>query len=390
MKELNEDIKRLRQIMSYNRGKGLLVVESQYDMKEQEEVKQEPFNEVESIAKQIYAASKGMGTDESQFIDAVKDIENDKVFMSVDELLKSYDYGDETQGFEYYVNDEFGNEDADSVESIVRHLNKIGIESTFEKNQSGRQFVSGSFKLTDTTSTIGKSDKIVMSDCENIEEILNTPNVKKWSDKILGSEQWTVKSGYHKLSNQSKYEGILDMIRIIQCVVGASVDGKFGNETLTKVKEYQEKQKIKSDGIVGDITWCRMFPHLCSVHAKSDGPYGQYQKHSELMNGSGTDIRLKNGCPTMQEVISGKIVISQDSMKGIKCDLVTTIQKALLNTLGNRVGLSIGDSDFGIYGPKTVSLVTAFQSSKGLKIDGKVGSKTMKALLGKTQYTFDV
>ena len=253
MKELNEDIKRLRQIMSYNRGKGLLVVESQYDMKEQEEVKQEPFNEVESIAKQIYAASKGMGTDESQFIDAVKDIENDKVFMSVDELLKSYDYGDETQGFEYYVNDEFGNEDADSVESIVRHLNKIGIKSTFEKNQSGRQFVSGSFKLTDTTSTIGKSDDELIKDEPTKESNCPTIDELKMGKKYLKADGRNENCEVIAQVQEKLMENMESLGLPVTKIEGDDL-GNYGKKTAAMVAAFQNFNGLKSDGIVGPKT----------------------------------------------------------------------------------------------------------------------------------------
>lgn len=112
-------------------------------------------------------------------------------------------------------------------------------------------------------------------DCDKVKDMVsNNPDVKKWSDKILGSPQWTVRSGSHKLADQAIYVGVLDVIRIIQCIVGAEVDGKFGNETLTKLKEYQRGQNIKDDGIVGDITWCKMFPELCEDKSKDQDQSG--------------------------------------------------------------------------------------------------------------------
>lgn len=56
MKELNEDIKRLRQIMSYNRGKGLLINESQYDMNEQ--YNDEGQLDLNTLAKEIAISQK--------------------------------------------------------------------------------------------------------------------------------------------------------------------------------------------------------------------------------------------------------------------------------------------------------------------------------------------
>lgn len=40
------------------------------------------------------------------------------------------------------------------------------------------------------------------------------------------------------------------------CSVGSSgVDGKYGNDTESAVKTYQEKKKLKVDGVVGEKTW---------------------------------------------------------------------------------------------------------------------------------------
>ena len=88
------------------------------------------------------------------------------------------------------------------------------------------------------------------------------------------------------------------------------------------------------------------------------------------------------GCPNEEDILSGKVVLSKKSMGDSKCDVVETVQRALLKVLGKQNGgMSLGPNDFGIYGPKTVALVFAFQSLKGLKVDGIVGKNTMKSLL---------
>lgn len=83
-----------------------------------------------SIARQIYKASKGMGTDESAFLNAVRDIKSDKEFFMVDRELKRTDYGG---GFSYFVSDEFGFQDEDYLIAIERHLKSIGIETEYQK-----------------------------------------------------------------------------------------------------------------------------------------------------------------------------------------------------------------------------------------------------------------
>ena len=51
----------------------------------------------------------------------------------------------------------------------------------------------------------------------------------------------------------------------VQCRVGASVDGIFGDATTKKVKEYQVKKKLTSDGIVGYNTMMALLKD-CSVN----------------------------------------------------------------------------------------------------------------------------
>ena len=297
MKNLNEDINRLRQIMSYNRSKGLLVNESQYDITEQKVdydrnmnnfIKHEQglnkgkennstiwdsYELAKSIAKQIFTASKGMGTDESRFLDAVKDINSIVTLKFVDDILKTLDYGDNTEGFEYFVNGEFGYEDADVVESIVRHLKSIGVNATYKTN--GRSMVSGSFVL-----------RTSLEDVKTELPTTKTPLPQGPENPKQGDE--------------------------------SPIPGKEDNE----------------------------------------------------------------GCPTEEDVLTGKFAISKNSMGDKQCNVVHTIQKALLKKLGKQDGgLSLGANDFGYYGPKTVALVFAFQSLKGLKEDGIVGKNTMKSLL---------
>lgn len=48
-------------------------------------------------------------------------------------------------------------------------------------------------------------------------------------------------------------------VELVQAVVGATVDGQFGPVTERRVKDYQTKNGLLSDGIVGPVTWKRMF-----------------------------------------------------------------------------------------------------------------------------------
>ncbi len=46
-----------------------------------------------------------------------------------------------------------------------------------------------------------------------------------------------------------------NLTKIVQYAVGVSVDGKFGKNTETAVKKYQQQQGLVADGIVGRATW---------------------------------------------------------------------------------------------------------------------------------------
>ena len=50
-----------------------------------------------------------------------------------------------------------------------------------------------------------------------------------------------------------------DDVKAIQYVVGVIMDGKFGVVTEAAVRNWQTLHDLKPDGIVGPITWARMF-----------------------------------------------------------------------------------------------------------------------------------
>jgi murein L,D-transpeptidase YcbB/YkuD len=222
MKNINENINRLRQIMSYDRSRGLLVNESQYSIEDSIELEEqeETVSGVEAIANKIYKASKGMGTDETSFISAVKDIKSKEEFNQVDELLKATDFGDETQGFEYFVSDELGNGSTEETE-VLSHLKTIGVE------------------LSGYTEEEDASDPFDIEKIKSGEQFLKKGQGNETSDTVVNVQ-----------------ELLMDKMKSL----GVSIDfeqsdlGNYGPKTAALVTAFQSMNNLKPDGIVGAKT----------------------------------------------------------------------------------------------------------------------------------------
>ena len=50
-----------------------------------------------------------------------------------------------------------------------------------------------------------------------------------------------------------------DAVKLVQAIVGAKPDGDFGAVTESKVKAWQLSNALTSDGVVGQVTWSKMF-----------------------------------------------------------------------------------------------------------------------------------
>ena len=75
-----------------------------------------------SIAKDIYDASSGVGTDEEKFLKAVLSIDTLETFKKVDRILKTFDYGG---GFYDYVEGELGMFDEELINKIKNHVKNL-------------------------------------------------------------------------------------------------------------------------------------------------------------------------------------------------------------------------------------------------------------------------
>ncbi len=121
------------------------------------------------------------------------------------------------------------------------------------------------------------------------------------------------------------------------------VDEKFGAGMFKAVKELQEKNGLTVDGLVGKKTLAVMF--------------------------SDTVLDADDLIPAPEEP-----PLELPLKRGDKGDEVKEVQQRLL-----ALGYKPGKAD-GIFGAKTQSAVKLFQSRNALKVDGKVGERTLDRL----------
>ena len=183
----------------------------------------------------------------------------------------------------------------------------------------------------------------------------------------------------------------------------SSVDGVWGSGTTSAVKRYQSAKGLASDGVVGSatanalglkfpisggISYGKTAANVAAVQArlrtlgyykqKVDGAWGNktlaavlaYQSSAGLTVdgkvGSGTANKL--GITLSSSARSGGI------SKGKTSDNIKKVQTALKNS-----GYYTSSVD-GVWGNNTLCAVMAFQSDKGLTVDGVVGASTERAL----------
>ncbi|MGA7487054.1 MAG: peptidoglycan-binding protein [Xanthobacteraceae bacterium] len=124
--------------------------------------------------------------------------------------------------------------------------------------------------------------------------------------------------------------------------LGLEVDGIFGPELETAVKEFQEGAGLVIDGIVGPLTW----------NALPDG----------------------GPMPVLREGSSG--------------DVVRSLQRVLTNGASGQWGTGPQGID-GNFGPHTKASVQAFQAWGGVAGDGVVGDQTWAVSLHAASATLE-
>ena len=140
-----------------------------------------------------------------------------------------------------------------------------------------------------------------------------------------------------------------------------TVDGEYGSATAEAVKKFQKNNGLTADGVAGNETLTKLYVSGTAVSAATVTP-----KPTATPKPSAT--ATPTAAATTVVTINAKLLQRGDTGSAVK-----TLQQRLVQ-LGY---LSAAD---GIYGPKTVNAVAAFQRNNGLTADGVAGTMTLNKL----------
>lgn len=188
--------------------------------------------------------------------------------------------------------------------------------------------------------------------------------------------------------------------RLVELDYMKRATGYFGDETAAAVKEFQDRNRLAVDGMIGVNTKEALYsedaiPHSLSYGEKSDDVM-KYQKRLFKLGYLTTEPDGTFGRDTVSAVklfqqLNGliadghigpqtrKLLMSSNAQAnaltiGMSGDTVKNVQKRL-----KKLGY-LSDAD-GYFGSGTEAAVRSFQKQNGLSADGKVGRATMAKLV---------
>jgi N-acetylmuramoyl-L-alanine amidase len=136
-----------------------------------------------------------------------------------------------------------------------------------------------------------------------------------------------------------------------------TVNGFFGDSTMTAVAQFQQAAGLGRDGIVGSATWDRLFPPDRNNSTPNSAPAPSQPRETSPQPASPATIDF----PILRLGMTGAAV--------------TRLQERL-----RAIGVFEGAID-GVFGAETQAAVKAAQSRFLLEADGIVGGETWSALM---------
>jgi peptidoglycan hydrolase-like protein with peptidoglycan-binding domain len=155
-------------------------------------------------------------------------------------------------------------------------------------------------------------------------------------------------------------------------VYEGSPNGQFDGKTFTAVRQFQRKNRLGADGIVGGRTWSALLDS--NGNAKAATPFNR----DPFLGENGTTVQTP---PSEGEQVGGKVgeqvgeqVTAAIIEQGSKGSQVRELQQRL-QELGYFNGRTTGN-----FGPLTKAAVIKFQQDSGLTASGVVDEATKAAL----------
>ena len=168
------------------------------------------------------------------------------------------------------------------------------------------------------------------------------------------SGTWTTMRRYDSGENVAQLQESLITLGFL----AGPADGNYGEKTVAAVKAFQRANGLKVDGTAGAETQQLLFGGTAKSATVAATP---------------TPTPKATATPAPEKT---------DTLKqGSKGTAVKELQQKLI-----KQGYLSGNAD-GVYGPKTVAAVKAFQKANNLKADGVAGAKTLSSLNGSPEAT---
>lgn len=268
-----------------------------------------------TVQKKLYSSSalsanstSGSGSSSSTTTDGLKKGDKGDAVKNLQKRLKELGY------YKSWADGDYGNETYEAVKAFQK---KNGL---YVDGIAGSQ----TLKKLDSSNVVSANGTVAGS--QDKEETTEDGSLKK------GSQGAAVKLLQKRLKELGYYKSY--------------VDGDYGNETVTAVKNFQRKNGLSVDGVAGSQTL------------------------KKLNSTSAIDVNGKTEDDKNEDSSSDDGSLE----KGDKGDAVKNLQKRL-KELGYYKTTCDGD-----YGDVTVAAVKAFQKMNGLYQDGIAGSQTLSKL----------